>query len=473
VIAFVVDDQRPLAALRRAAAALTLVCALAGARTASGAMQAVAVMPFRDLSGQKGSVGEAIRETVTTDLKDVPGLRVIERANIDKILAEQNLQGQKADLDPLSTVKVGKLLGASLMVAGAYQKAAANVRLTARFVKVETGEIVGTAKVDGAVTDFLSLQDKVTVQLLRSAGLSGAPVQQFADRKRPRLRSYKTIELYGDAVVEKDDAKKAEILKEAVRQDPDFVYASRDLDELEKRMRGYAAIAEKEQAKLAQAQIAKLTKDLAAEKDPLKIYTYYTQLFSTLMVQRRYRTLLGVCRYAIKNPAPPPPYPTMQPIDEMAQMWIIRSHEALKEDDAMLREGERFLAKYPTSPYFSTIQMLMNAAIDRRRRAEEGAQKAADELAHLSPSDRGNPCRQGPIYKSHGQLERARTELQACLQRGDDPRIPGLSLFLLVFVDMDLGHFKESRAYLEKLRTVNPEYYRNARHLEQMLPTEE
>src|SRR5947199_10271609 len=112
----------------RALVFLSLLASLARA-----ANPTVAVMPFKDLSGGKGNVGEAIRETVTSDLKDVSGLRVIERGRIDQILSEQNLQANKADLDASSTVKVGKLLGATLIVTGAYQKAAASVRLTARF----------------------------------------------------------------------------------------------------------------------------------------------------------------------------------------------------------------------------------------------------------------------------------------------------------------------------------------------------
>src|SRR5262245_47795726 len=121
------------------------------AATADGATttSTVAVMPFSDLSSSSGTVGDAIRETVTSDLREVAGLRVIERAKIDQILAEQHLQSSRADLDPTSSVKVGRLLGASLMVTGAYQKVGPEVRLTARFVKVETGEVVGSAKVDG------------------------------------------------------------------------------------------------------------------------------------------------------------------------------------------------------------------------------------------------------------------------------------------------------------------------------------
>src|ERR1044072_4987539 len=117
------------------AAALVAALVSAPPARASASSPTGAFMPFKDLSGGRGAVGEAIRETVTTDLKEVRGLSVIERGAIDKVLAEQSLQAPRPDLDPLSTVKVGKLLGASLIVTGAYQRAAATVRLTARFVK--------------------------------------------------------------------------------------------------------------------------------------------------------------------------------------------------------------------------------------------------------------------------------------------------------------------------------------------------
>jgi TolB-like protein len=139
-------------------------------------------MPFRDLSGKKASVGEAIRETVTADLREAGGVTVVERAQIDRVLGEQALQARRADLDPLSSVRVGKLLGASLIVTGAYQEEASTVRLTARFVRVETGEIVGTAKVDGPAGDLLRLQDSVTAQLMRSAGIDAARVVGLGER---------------------------------------------------------------------------------------------------------------------------------------------------------------------------------------------------------------------------------------------------------------------------------------------------
>src|SRR5688572_13032138 len=148
-----------LGRISRGALALALLVGLAlWSRTAVSAAPTIAVMPFRDLTGAAPLIGEAISETVTIDLKQLGALRVIERRQLDKALAELKLQGRRSDLDPSSAAKLGKLLGASLIVLGGYQRASNNVRLTARFVAVETGEVIGAAKIDGPETEMLRLQ---------------------------------------------------------------------------------------------------------------------------------------------------------------------------------------------------------------------------------------------------------------------------------------------------------------------------
>lgn len=72
--------------------------------------QTVAVLPFRDLSGEKGFIGEAIRETVTVDLKQLGSLRVVERSSIDRVLREQGFQAG-AEVDVRTATRVGKVLG--------------------------------------------------------------------------------------------------------------------------------------------------------------------------------------------------------------------------------------------------------------------------------------------------------------------------------------------------------------------------
>jgi TolB-like protein len=444
------------------------------ASSVHAASPTIAVMPFHDLSGGKGSIGEAIRETVTSDLRDYGGVRVIERANLDKVLAEQSLQSKKDLLDPGSVVLVGKLVGATLIVAGAYQKSGSNVRLTARFVSVETTEIVGTAKVDGPQSDFLKLQDQVTAQLLQSAKMEPKKVQQFAARPRPKVKSIRAIELYGDAVVQTDDTKRLALLKEALSTDPGFVYASRDLDALEKRIRTYAQVAQGAQDAKLRDEMKQIDTELATEKDPLKIYTAYQVLFGRLMQAGRYRTLIAVARRVIANPPPvPEAYKNYESLEAQAQYWLVQSYSSLKESDHMLRECEVFLAKYPTSMYFSSVQMLSNVAIDQKRQGEAGEAEAADEISKMRPEQRSNPCYTGVVYNSKKQFLLAKRDLEQCVRDGNHHQLPWLPSFLLVIVNNDLGKFKDARKNLDFLRENFPDHYRDVRHFETVMPREE
>jgi TolB-like protein len=152
-----------------------VAAALAAATTTvSAAEPVVAVMPFRDLSAARAPVGEAIRETLTVDLRDT-GVRVVERGAIDRVIAEQSLEDKKRDLPAIGAVRVGTLVGATWIVTGAYQRAGGEVRMTARVVDVASGELRGSAKVDGAADELLALQDRVlAVRLGGAVGGEGA-----------------------------------------------------------------------------------------------------------------------------------------------------------------------------------------------------------------------------------------------------------------------------------------------------------
>ena len=97
----------------------------------------VAVLPFHDLTGgptagRGGSAGEALRETVTADLRNAGGgLRVVERDALESVVRELDLRakpGALSDPDPASTLKLGRLVGATHVVTGAYQRSGNTVR---------------------------------------------------------------------------------------------------------------------------------------------------------------------------------------------------------------------------------------------------------------------------------------------------------------------------------------------------------
>jgi hypothetical protein len=352
-----------------------------------------------------------------------------------------------------------------MIVAGAYQRAASHVRLTARFVDVATGEIKGSAKVDGTTSDFLTLQDKITTALVKSAGMEPQKVQQFARRVRPKVKSFKAIELYGDAVTQTDEKKKVELLKLALNEDPQFVYASRDLDALEKRMKQYAAVSDAAQRSAS----AQLLQQLKSEKDPMKKYAAFGQLQGQLMMQGRWRTLIAVARYIISDP------PKVQGLNvaEQAQMQIVKCYESLHDDDGVLREGEKFLAGYPASMYSQVIQMEMNNAINHKHAVEDGKKEAADEIARLTPAERADPCKTAQIYNGKHQLPEAKRDYLACDARGG-PKYwkPGNLSLILARIALDTNDVPLMKKMLARLQHEDPTMYRTVAFWEKYVSDE-
>jgi TolB-like protein len=425
----------------------------------------VAVMPFKDLSGGKGNVGEAIRETVTSDLKSVSGMRVIERGRIDQILAEQHLQANKTDLDATSTVKVGKLLGASLIVTGAYQRAASSVRLTARFVKVETAEIVGTAKVDGGTADFLRLQDKVTAELLKSAGIEQKHVQRFATRERPKLKDLKPIELYGDAVVETDDAKKKQLLVASLDADPTFTYAAHDLDALEQRLRQYDKAVRAEQDK----QLREMQQQLGNENDPAA-YGKVAMMLSTLMQQRRYGVLRLQCK-ALENSKIKAPGGAIT-VPEYAMSFLVQVENASMNPDGVLREGERFLARFPGSFMAPQVRQMMEMALDHKREQIEGEKEVLADVGQMSATERADLCLVASKYNAHKQFREAKRLMETCLERGRSVFPRPVAIQVLLPICLQMGDFPCVRKYLGLLEKEDHKAWESMKSYQMMMPAD-
>lgn len=424
---------------------MLLVVALTTAQAA--AATTVAVLPFADLSGEGRAAGEAIRETVTSDLRSVPNIHVVERARLAEVLGEQRLQ-TRPDIDVESAVAMGRIVGATLIVTGACQCSGETIRLTARFIRVETGEIIGTAKVDGPATDFLLLQDRVTNQLARSAGLA------FRSRPRRSLRNPRVVETYGAAVVERDEARRYELLRAAITEEPEFEYALRDLDELEKRMQELASRVEAEREDIGLAKVQELVRHLDESSAPDERARAWFALFDELHAQLRFRRLLDMARQAVARPPLPTTTPFGAKIDERARFEFIQALCIFKTDaDRILHEGERFLITYPTSRYFDNVKRFMEYAIRWKRKVEAGPGNAAARLERLSPFERENPCQVAHIYHEERQLKEAARYYERCAA---DPRADQNSLMNLINVYIAIPDFKAARRALSLLRTRFP-----------------
>ena len=107
----------------------------------------IAVIEFSDLDGNVTDLGKFLSEEVITKLFQTKKFKVIERQLLNKIIKEQKLQ-VSGIIDEASAKKLGKLLGVNAIVSGTIAELANSVKLNARLIGTETGEIFGAASIE-------------------------------------------------------------------------------------------------------------------------------------------------------------------------------------------------------------------------------------------------------------------------------------------------------------------------------------
>src|SRR5215210_1009117 len=107
----------------------------------------VAVVEFTDLQGNVTDFGRFLAEELVTRLGDMEKFRVIERQLLTKIITEQKLS-LTGVVDPASAKQLGKILGVDAIVSGTMTNLAQSVRVNARLISTETGEVFATAAAD-------------------------------------------------------------------------------------------------------------------------------------------------------------------------------------------------------------------------------------------------------------------------------------------------------------------------------------
>ena len=437
----------------------TLIVTFQAASAFAAEPTSVAVMPFRDLTGAKSAVGDAIRESVTTDLRGVSGIRVVERGEIDRVLAEQKLQGAEIDRDPLATLRIGKLIGADLICVGAYQQVARRVRLTARFVRTQTGEVVGTAKVDGDVGQFLALQDQVTVELLRSAKLAPTTVARMARRApRPKLRNIRAVELYGRSLTEKSEPMKRALLREAVLAEPQYVYAKDALTEIEERLRAYEArMAKAQQAAAVEAEAA-----FTAAATPGERFMAAHAFARVLAESRRFFALQAMWSRLAEELEGSDDAEAKRQAPHAWQQALLALHR-LGKQDAFFEGAQRMLSRYPDAPEFGAVKVAMERVIEDRREQEAQKGEPAQLFKLMNDERQWDLCQVARLYAQAKQREQARRLYLACYETGSGD--PVTAVGQLVQLSLDVGDQAAARRYLERLEQISPVAHESARSM--------
>ena len=153
------------------AAALSVASLTLSATEAKGQQDVptVAVMDFSAfMMGEGGAsvnLGKAISAMLVTEFSGRDGMRIVERAQLNDLIREQDLS-LSGRVDDAVAVEVGKLLGVQYILLGQAMSIVDNLRIDIRAVDVETSEVVAVMKKTDETTQLLN----VVVQLADEFG---------------------------------------------------------------------------------------------------------------------------------------------------------------------------------------------------------------------------------------------------------------------------------------------------------------
>ncbi len=201
----------------------------------------VAILDFENISGiaKYDGLGKAMSSMLISDIESNVSpkrLQLVERAQIQKVLKEQNFQAS-GSVNKNTAVQAGKILGVSYLLVGDVYILDDLLIINARLTNTETGDIVFSKKQEGKTLSWLTLKTNIAKDLATSLS------QPFMEPTIPDTEvPVATITTFGNAVTAKDtgNVQIAETLTTTILDfSPDFKYVvelAKEIDELKRQL---------------------------------------------------------------------------------------------------------------------------------------------------------------------------------------------------------------------------------------------
>jgi len=437
----------------RDSVAPTAVTSPALATDTTSASASVAVLPFANLSPEKGDeyFADGISEELLNVLAKIPGLRVSART------ASFQFKGK----DTLAR-EIGRQLGVGYVVEGGVRKAGNQVRITTQLVKVADGFQVWSETFTRDLKDIFAVQDEIAVRVARALQLrigEGEKLAAGATRNPAAFEAY----LRGREAQNGEESGAREsvrLLQEAVSLDPGFALAHGKLAEayvglanagLEPRDKVYPlarasaerALALDERNVQAHNALAEYAFHYAWEWDESdrhmrralavdpNYYSALSHLASHEMARGRLDSAMDATRKAEER----------NPLSDTTgtQQVLI----AMKRYDEAIRLARKELAEHPGSK--DSLDML-GVALFQAGQREEGL-RILEERAAAQPNSPWPQAMLGWAHGRAGETNKARAALEKLDTIGKTRRVPP---FILAWVYAGLDDREHAFAALEQ-----------------------
>jgi TolB-like protein len=160
---------------------------------ASGQRKSLAVLPFRNLSGDKQSdfYGLSLADSLITELANVGSVKVMPSSAVARY---QN--------EIVAPARICAELGVDAVLMGNFLKAGERLRVTAQLIDAAGGGILWSEKIDADAEDVLAIQDRISQRII--AGVSGEgrvvdPTQLLKDENEEnRVDAVRTLKFSHD-----------------------------------------------------------------------------------------------------------------------------------------------------------------------------------------------------------------------------------------------------------------------------------
>ncbi|MEZ5360344.1 MAG: CsgG/HfaB family protein [Candidatus Zixiibacteriota bacterium] len=201
-----------------------------------GKLQTIAIMAFDNFSvgeyqEELGFLTKGIAEFFESDFSKISELKVVERDKIDFLLKELELSKSGA-IEAATAAKVGKMLGAQIMVFGSItQLDKNNTKMLVKAVNVETSEIITSVERDGK-PEYFKMEKELVKELAEKLNIKlNKETVNLLDQGG--TESYDAATLYSKGLYHMDryEYKEAyDYFKQAYEKDNTFTEAKRKMD---------------------------------------------------------------------------------------------------------------------------------------------------------------------------------------------------------------------------------------------------
>lgn len=205
----------------------------------------VAVLPFVNsaigaANTELQPLSKGIADLLIMELAQNTGIRLVERENIERIIAEQNL-ARDGRVDDATAARIGRLLGAKHIITGSFvTDRSGTMVLTIKTIDVETSRIAWTHMDRDRTDNFLALVAKVgqaTNVGLKLPALTPQARQTSEARNTAQARvPFRAVMMYSRAISAQDAGNRSEALtlfNQVVTEFPTFEDAKTARDRLQ------------------------------------------------------------------------------------------------------------------------------------------------------------------------------------------------------------------------------------------------